>query len=161
DYLRGFTLFRFAEPWVTVLGSARLDADSDFYKLTRSVGTALGEAGFTVMTGGGPGLMEAAYPGAFEAGGRSFGWHLALAFEDSNRYLDRCVKFRYLLIRKLMLFRCSCAFVVVPGGLGTMDELFEILTLIKTKKMAQVPIVMIGEDYWRPLVGVFERMIST
>jgi hypothetical protein len=117
--------------------------------------------GFTVMTGGGPGLMEAASRGARQAGGKSIACRIRLAQEqDSNNYIDRSVAFRYFFVRKVMLLRHSCALVVLPGGLGTLDELFEVLTLIQTEKIAPLPIVFIGKDYWQPLLDVIRWMVT-
>ncbi len=160
DYLKGMWAFRCAGDCVAVFGSARLAPDSAAYKLALSLGSTLGRAGFTVMTGGGPGLMEAANRGAREAAAKSLGCHLKLPFESPNEYMDCHVRFRYLLTRKITMFRRSSAFVVLPGGLGTMDELFELLTLIKTKKFPPVPIVMLGREYWKPLIALFDSMLS-
>jgi uncharacterized protein (TIGR00730 family) len=122
---------------------------------------ALGGNGFTVMTGGGPGLMEAASRGAREAGGKCIACRIMLSQEqDSNHYIDRSVAFRYFFVRKVMLLRNSCALVVLPGGLGTLDELFEALTLIQTEKIVPLPIVFIGRDYWQPLFDVIRGMVS-
>jgi uncharacterized protein (TIGR00730 family) len=161
DYVKGVSTFTCTGRCVTVFGSARLDSRSALYELARSFGGALGRAGYTVMTGGGPGLMEAANRGAQEAGARSLGCHLRFPFDESpNGYMDGCVRFRYFLTRKLMLVRYSCAFVIFPGGLGTLDEFFELLTLIKSKKLPSVPIVMIGTSYWKPLLSLFDAMAA-
>jgi uncharacterized protein (TIGR00730 family) len=152
---------RFEGPCVTVFGSARLSSDTAAYRVARKLGIALGEAGFTVMTGAGPGLMEAANRGAREAGGRSVGCRVRFSFDEAvNEYLDRTVCVRYFFVRKVMMFRYSCAFVALPGGFGTLDELFEVLTLIQTKKVAAMPVVLVGADYWKPLLDLLESMAS-
>lgn len=123
------------------------------------MGAAIARLGFTVMTGGGPGMMEAANRGAKDAGGRSVGCNIELPFEQRpNPYLDRCVTMRYFFVRKNLLVKYSYAFVVLPGGLGTVDELFEALTLIQTGKIESFPIVVMGTDYWREMVGFIEKM---
>jgi uncharacterized protein (TIGR00730 family) len=138
---------------VTVVGSARFGVDHPYYDLGRRGGAELAKAGFTVMTGGGPGIMEAANRGAKEVGGRSVGCNIVLPHEQSpNPYLDTFVDFRYFFVRKLMLAKYSYAFVALPGGFGTMDELFEIATLVQTKKMDKFPIVLTGVDFWQPML---------
>jgi uncharacterized protein (TIGR00730 family) len=123
------------------------------------MGAAIARLGFTVMTGGGPGIMEAANRGAKEVGGRSVGCNIELPFEQgSNRYLDRCVRLHYFFVRKALLVKYSYAFVVMPGGVGTLDELFEALTLIQNGKIKNFPIVIMGTDYWRQLISFIEQM---
>ncbi len=152
ECLRGFRVLHFVGPCVTVFGSARFDDGHPYYALTREVGRRLAGAGFTVMTGGGPGLMEAANRGAKEAGGRSIGCNIRLPVEQApNPYLDRWLLFRYFFVRKLMLVKYSYAFIAVPGGFGTLDELFETAVLIQTGKIANFPLVLLGKDYWAPL----------
>jgi uncharacterized protein (TIGR00730 family) len=159
DFLRGFRVLHFVGPCVTVFGSARFGEDHPYYALGRDVGRRLVGLGFTVMTGGGPGVMEAANRGAREAGGRSVGCNIQLPAEQTpNPYLDRWVTCRHFFVRKVLLFKYSYAFVVLPGGIGTVDELFEALTLIQTKKVEHFPVVLIGTAYWRPLVAMLERM---
>jgi uncharacterized protein (TIGR00730 family) len=154
ELVRGFRALHFLGPCVTVFGSARFDASHRYYALAREVGAGLARAGFTVMTGGGPGVMEAANRGAKEAGGSSVGLNIALPREQKpNPYVDRWVEFRYFLVRKLMLRKYSYAFVAMPGGIGTMDELFEVLCLIQTGKLREFPIILMGVEYWRPLLG--------
>ena len=154
EFLRGFRALHFTGPCVTVFGSARFPEGHEHYETARKVGAELARAGFTVMTGGGPGVMEAANRGAKEAGGRSLGCNIELPFEQSpNPYLDRWITFRYFFVRKVMLLKYSYAFVVLPGGFGTMDELFETLTLIQTGKIQDFPLVLVGRDYWEPLLG--------
>ena len=153
ECLKGFRALHFAGPCVTVFGSARFDESHRYYQLAREVGRRLGEAGFTVMTGGGPGIMEAANRGAKDAGARSVGCNITLpTAQEPNPYLDRMIEFRYFFVRKLMLVKYSYAFVVMPGGYGTLDELFETVVLIQTGKMMNFPIVLLGKDFWQPLV---------
>ncbi len=160
EFIKGFRALYFVGPCVTVFGSARITEEHPFYELARRVGHGLSQMGFTVITGGGPGLMEAANRGAKEAGGFSVGCNIQLPHEQQpNRYLDRWVTLRYFFIRKVMLVKYSYAFIVMPGGLGTMDELFEALTLIQTKKIQSFPIVLMGIDYWQPLVDLLKRMV--
>jgi len=159
DFLRGFRVLHFVGPCVTVFGSARTKENSPYYQLAREMGAAITRLGFTVMTGAGPGIMEAANRGAKEAGGRSVGCNIELPFEQApNKYLDRYVTFKYFFVRKTLLIKYSYAFVVFPGGAGTVDELFEALTLIQTGKIKQFPIVMMGTDYWREMIAFIEKM---
>jgi len=154
EFLRGFRRLHFVGPCVTVFGSARFKEDHPYYALAREVGQRLARYGFTVMTGGGPGIMEAANRGAKEAGGRSIGCNILLPHEQrSNPYLDLMVEFRYFFVRKVMLAKYSYAFVALPGGFGTMDEIFEAATLIQTGKMKDFPVVLMGSEYWAPLLG--------
>jgi uncharacterized protein (TIGR00730 family) len=161
EFLRGFRVLHFVGPCVTVFGSARFSEDHRYYELARQVGGRLSEAGFTVMTGGGPGIMEAANRGAREAGGPSIGCNIVLPHEQNpNRYLDRVLTFRYFFVRKVMLVKYSYAFVVLPGGVGTMDELFEAVTLIQTKKIQNFQVVLIGKEYWAPLEVLLRSMVK-
>lgn len=154
EMLRGFRHLHFVGPCITVFGSARFPETHRYYQLAREVGAAIAAEGFTVMTGGGPGIMEAANRGAREAGGRSVGCNIQLPFEQQpNQWLDEFVDFRYFFIRKLMLAKYSYGFVALPGGFGTIDELFEILTLVQTRKIEAFPIVLAGSDYWNPLLA--------
>ena len=154
EFLRGFRALHFAGPCVTVFGSARFPEDHTYYALARETGRQLAAAGLTVMTGGGPGIMEAANRGAKEAGGYSVGCNIELPHEqEPNPYLDLFVEFRYFFVRKVMLVKYSTAFVVLPGGFGTMDEIFETATLVQTGKILGFPLILMGCDYWRPLVG--------
>ncbi len=154
ELIRGFRALHFVGPCVTVFGSARFGEQHPAYALARAVGRALARAGFSVMTGGGPGLMEAANRGAKEVGGLSIGCNIALPKEQRpNPYLDRTVTFRYFLVRKLMLVKYSYAFIALPGGFGTLDELFEVATLVQNGKVRDYPIVLMGLDYWAPLVA--------
>ena len=153
EIIRGFRSFHFLSPCVTVFGSARVPEESPYYGMAREVGTRLARAGFTVMTGGGPGIMEAANRGAKDVGGFSVGCNIELAHEQRpNSYLDRWVTFKDFAVRKLMLVKYSYAFIGMPGGFGTMDELFGVATLIQTKKIRSFPLVLVGKDYWKPLL---------
>jgi len=159
DFVRGFRVLHFVGPCVTVFGSARTREDDPSYQLARQMGAAIARLGFTVMTGGGSGIMEAANRGAKDAGGRSVGCNIELPFEQKpNAYLDRCVTMHYFFVRKTLLVKYSYAFVVFPGGAGTVDEFFEALTLIQTGKIENFPIVVMGTDYWREMVGFIEKM---
>src|SRR5213079_3590678 len=159
DFLRGFRVLHFVGPCVTVFGSARVKIDSPYYELARKMGAAIARLGFTVMTGGGPGIMEAANRGAKEAGGISVGCNIELPIEQGpNAYLDRCVTLKFFFVRKTLLIKYSYAFVVFPGGAGTVDELFEALTLIQTGKIKQFPIVIMGTDYWQEMIAFVEKM---
>jgi uncharacterized protein (TIGR00730 family) len=161
EFFRGFRRLHFVGPCVTIFGSARFKEDHPYYSLAREVGAAVSQLGFTVMTGGGPGIMEAANRGAKEAGGYSIGCNIVLPFEQSpNPYLDEMLEFRYFFVRKTMLIKYSYAFVVLPGGLGTMDELFESLTLIQTRKIRHFPIVLMGTDYYAPMINFLESMVT-
>ncbi|CAN5468189.1 TIGR00730 family Rossman fold protein [soil metagenome] len=159
DFLRGFRVLHFVGPCVTIFGSARIKAGSGEYELAREMGAGIARLGFTVMTGGGPGIMEAANRGAKEVGGRSVGCNIRLPFEQApNEYLDRCVTLYYFFVRKTLLVKYSYAFVVMPGGAGTLDELFEALTLIQTGKIQNFPIVVMGTEYWRELTDLLAKM---
>jgi len=153
EFVRGFRALHFVGPCVTVFGSARFKEDHRYYGLAREVGRELARAGFTVMTGGGPGIMEAANRGAKEVGGRSVGCNIELPAEQRpNQYLDRWVTFRHFFVRKVMLVKYSYAFIALPGGFGTLDEIFETVTLVQTGKIKEFPIVLMVRDFWQPLV---------
>ncbi len=153
EFLRGFRALHFLGPAVTIFGSARFHDDHEYYKLARATGAAISRSGFAVMTGGGPGIMEAANRGARDAGGLSVGANILLPQEqDSNPYLDRSITFSFFFVRKVMLIKYSYGFVVFPGGFGTLDEVFETATLIQTGKIAAFPLVLMGTDFWGPLV---------
>jgi uncharacterized protein (TIGR00730 family) len=161
DFIRGFRGLHFVGPCVTLFGSARFEADHRYYAVAREVGGALARIGFTVMTGGGPGVMEGANRGAREAGGRSVACNIRLPLEqDPNPYLDRFVTCHYFFVRKVLLMKYSYAFVVLPGGFGTLDELTEALTLIQTRKISQFPVVLMGKDYWAPFLAMLQGMLS-
>jgi len=148
----GFDALANLGPAAVVFGSARTPASDPLYEQAREVGRRLGDAGFAVITGGGPGLMEAANRGAVEAGARSVGLNIELPFEQAtNQWVELGVTFEYFFTRKLMFARYACAWVVFPGGYGTLDELFEILTLVQTGKAHNHPVVLVGKEHWRGL----------
>ena len=160
EFLRGFESLDFEGPCVTVFGSARFPEGHRWYELARNLGRGLAEAGFTVMTGGGPGIMEAANRGAKEAGGRSLGCNIRLPHEqEPNPYLDDFIELDYFFVRKVMLVKYSCAFVVMPGGFGTLDEAFEVLTLIQTRKVESFPVISMGDDFWEHLREFAEKSL--
>jgi uncharacterized protein (TIGR00730 family) len=160
ELLSGFRALHFVAPCVTVFGSARFKEDHPYYALTRDVGSRLARSGFTVMTGGGPGIMEAANRGAKEAGGISVGCNIELAHEQKpNAYLDRWITFKHFYVRKLMLVKYSYAFFAMPGGIGTLDEIFETALLIQTAKIREFPLVLMGTDYWRPLIDFMRQRL--
>ncbi len=153
EFLRGFRHLHFVGPCVTVFGSARFPDGHRYYDLARAVGRRLAEAGFTVMTGGGPGVMEAANRGAWDAGGTSIGCNIELPLEQqANIYLDRFVTFHHFFVRKVMLVKYSYAFVAMPGGFGTLDEMFEASTLIQTGKIKPFPLILMGREFWQPQI---------
>jgi uncharacterized protein (TIGR00730 family) len=159
EMIYGFRKLHFVGPCVTVFGSARFDEHHRYYQTAREVGRLLAESGFTVMTGGGPGVMEAANRGAKDASGRSIGCNIKLPQEqEPNKYLDTWLEFEYFFVRKLMLVKYSYAFVVMPGGFGTLDELFEVATLIQTRKLEDFPVALMGTDYWAPLLDQIKTM---
>jgi uncharacterized protein (TIGR00730 family) len=152
EFLHGFESFDFAQPCVTVFGSARFPEGHPYYELARSVGHALAGAGFAVMTGGGAGIMEAANRGAKEAGGLSLGCNIRLPREQvPNAWLDKFIRFEHFFVRKVMLVKYSCGFVVMPGGFGTLDEAFEVVTLMQTDKLERFPLVAVGDEFWDDL----------
>jgi uncharacterized protein (TIGR00730 family) len=161
EFIRGFRNLHFVGPCVTVFGSARFREDHPYYALAREIGRSLVKAGFTVMTGGGPGIMEAANRGAQEGGGLSVGCNIRLAVEQRpNPYLHRWVTFDHFFVRKVLLFKYSYAFIIMPGGLGTTDELFEALTLIQTGKISHFPIIVVGKEYWRDVAELMRKMVD-
>lgn len=156
EFLRGFESLTLDRPCVTVFGSARFSEGHRYYELAREVGAALADSGFCTMTGGGPGLMEAANRGAHEAGGLSIGANIHLPNEQQpNPYVDRFIEFEHFFVRKVMLVKYSCAFIVMPGGFGTLDEVFETLTLMQTGKIDFFPVIAVGTEYWGPLIDFF------
>jgi uncharacterized protein (TIGR00730 family) len=161
EFYYGFRKLHFVGPCITVFGSARFKEDHPFYNLGVEVGAAISNLGFTVMTGGGPGIMEAANRGARQAGGKSIGCNILLPFEQQpNPYLDLMLEFRYFFVRKVMLLKYSYGFVVLPGGVGTMDETFEALTLIQTGKVQDFPVVLMGKEYYQPLIAFLNHMLA-
>jgi len=152
EFEMGFTELSQLGPAVTIFGSARFKPGEPFYELSRETGNAFAKAGFTVLTGGGPGAMEAANKGAKEAGGPTYGLNIILPKEqDPNPYVNESFEFKYFFIRKVMLVKYSCAFIVMPGGLGTLDELFEAATLIQCKKIGPFPLILVGGKFWKGL----------
>jgi uncharacterized protein (TIGR00730 family) len=159
EFIRGFRALHFVGPCVTVFGSARFREDHEYYILTRSIAGQVARLGFTIMTGGGQGLMEAANRGALEVGGRSVGCNILLPQEQApNAYLDKWVRIRYFFVRKTLLIKYSFAFIVMPGGFGTLDEFFEALTLTQTGKILQFPIILIGKAFHKELLEHIELM---
>jgi uncharacterized protein (TIGR00730 family) len=161
DFIAGFRALHFVGPCVTIFGSARISEGHPYYALAREVGRRVSLLGFAVLTGGGPGLMEAANRGARDAGGFSAGCNIELAHEQRpNPYLDRWVTCRYFFVRKVLLFKYSYAFIAMPGGFGTLDELAEALTLVQTAKILSFPIVLMGLSYWQPLLDQLQHMVQ-
>lgn len=159
QFMKGFRALHFVGPCVTVFGSARFKEDHPYYIAAREFGKRIAQAGFTTMTGGGPGIMEAANRGAFENGGKSVGCNIVLPFEQKeNPYLHKSVTFEHFFVRKVLLVKYSYAFIIMPGGFGTMDELFETLTLVQTKTITQFPVVLYGVDYFTPLMDAIREM---
>lgn len=161
EFIKGFRALHFVGPCITVFGSARFHEGHPYYEKAREMGRAIANLGFTTMTGGGPGIMEAANRGAKEAGGKSVGCNIILPFEQlPNPYLDTWVNIRYFFVRKVLLLKYSYAFIVMPGGWGTMDELFETLTLVQTRVIQQFPVVLIGKDYYSTLMEYLHFMVE-
>lgn len=159
EFIRGFRKLHFVGPCVTVFGSARFKPGHEYYEMAREVGKGLARIGFTTMTGGGPGIMEAANRGAQEYGGRSVGCNIVLPQEQNpNPYLDKWVTIRYFFVRKTLLSKYSYGFVVLPGGFGTLDEFFEALTLIQTGKVLQFPIVVMGRQFHEHIISHLRLM---
>ena len=159
DFIRGFRALHFAGPCVTIFGSARFKDGHPYYEKTEQLAAAIARMGFTIMTGGGPGIMEAANKGAREAGGRSVGCNIVLPMEQKqNPYLDKWVNIKFFFVRKTLLIKYSYAFVVMPGGFGTLDEYFEALTLIQTKKINQFPIIIFDREFHQQLLEHIELM---
>ena len=159
EFIEGFGLLADLPQAVSVFGSARTSPDEPEYQLARDIGSALAEAGYAVITGGGPGAMEAANRGASEAGGISVGLGIELPFEQGlNEWVDIGINFRYFFARKTMFVKYAQAFVILPGGFGTLDEMFEALTLVQTRKVTRFPVVLVGTEYW---VGLFDWLRKT
>ena len=167
EFIEGFDTLASIEKGVTVFGSARIGPDDPHYEKARETSRLLAEAGFAIITGAGPGIMEAANRGARDVGGRSIGCNIELPFEQgANPYVDTLINFRYFMVRKTMFIKYSVAFIIFPGGFGTLDELFEALTLIQTGKIYQFPVILMGRHYWAGLIRwlqsrvLVERKIS-
>ena len=159
EFIRGFRTLHFAGPCITVFGSARFKEDNPYYGVARDFGKHIAQLGFTTMTGGGPGAMEGANRGAFENGGRSVGCNIKLPYEQKpNPYMQTCITFDEFFIRKTMLLKYSYAFIVLPGGFGTMDEFFGTLTLVQTRSITQFPIVLYGVQYYRRFMEYLASM---
>jgi hypothetical protein len=159
EFIRGFRALHFVGPSVAIFGSARFDENSQHYKDARALAAGIAKLGFTIMTGGGPGIMEAANRGAKDVGGKSVGCNIILPMEQhQNPYLDTWVNIRYFFVRKTLLIKYSYAFVIMPGGFGTMDELFESMTLIQTKKIEEFPVIIFGTEYHKELIAYIEKM---
>ncbi len=154
EFVEGFDALASVGPAVTIFGSARTPRGTPMYELARTIGRKVAEAGFAVITGGGPGMMEAANRGCHEGGGFSIGCNIELPHEQAlNEYCDLGVEFRYFFARKTMFVKYADAFVILPGGFGTLDELFEALTLIETGKIRHFPVILVGSDYWQGLLA--------
>jgi len=161
QFIKGFRALHFSGPCITVFGSARFKEDHVYYIKAREFGKRIAELGFTTMTGGGPGIMEAANRGAFENNGKSIGCNIQLPFEQhANPYVQKSITFEHFFVRKVLLVKYSYAFIIMPGGFGTMDEFFEILTLIQTKSVTNFPIVLFGKEFYQPLVENIEWMAA-
>jgi len=155
EFVEGFETLAKIGPCVSVFGSARTKPNNEFYKLAEDIGYKLTKAGYGVITGGGPGIMEAANKGAKNANGRSVGLNIVLPLEqEANKYidLDKLINFNYFFVRKVMFTKYAQGFIVLPGGFGTMDEFFEAITLIQTNKIAKFPIVLVGKKFWEGMV---------
>jgi hypothetical protein len=161
EFVKGFRTLHFVGPCVTIFGSARLKENTPEYQQTCEIAGRIAELGFTIMTGGGPGIMEAANRGAKAVGGRSVGVNIELPFEQNpNPYMDRSVDIRYFFVRKVLLLKYSYGFVIMPGGFGTLDEFFETITLIQTEKISQFPIVVMDREYHQELMRYVDKMIE-
>lgn len=159
QFIKGFRNLHFVGPCITVFGSARFKEDHPYYIKAREFGKRIAQMGFTTMTGGGPGIMEAANRGAFENNGNSVGCNIQLPFEQHiNPYMQKSVTFEHFFVRKVLLIKYSYAFIIMPGGFGTMDEFFETLTLIQTKSITKFPVVLFGKEYYQPLLENIEWM---
>jgi uncharacterized protein (TIGR00730 family) len=161
EFVRGFRALHFAPPCVTFFGSARFGEETAHYKPARELAAEVAKMGFAVMTGGGPGLMEAANRGAKDVGGRSFGATIDIGREPPNRYVDKYVPFHYFFARKVVLVKYSYGFVHLPGGFGTLDEMFEALTLMQTDRLGEFPVVLFGTVYWSGLVDWVRTTLMT
>jgi uncharacterized protein (TIGR00730 family) len=162
EFISGFRALHFLGPCVAVFGSARVKSDSPYYESARQIGSGLAKLGFTTITGGGPGIMEAANRGARESNGQSVGCNIKLPKEQQpNPYLDKWFVCKYFFVRKVLMFKYSDAFIIMPGGIGTLDEFFEALTLIQTKKILDFPIIVFGKKFWEPLQPIFAGLLES
>ncbi len=153
EFVDGFDTLRYLHPAVSIFGSSALPEESKYYQLARDVARKLSDAGFSIVTGGGPSIMEAANRGGYEGKSKSIGLNIDISSEQlPNKYQDTSLNFRYFFARKVMFVKYASAFVIMPGGFGTLDELFEMLTLIQTQKMFHFPVVMVGSDFWGGLI---------
>lgn len=161
EFIKGFRKLHFVGPCITIFGSARLKEGDPDYTRTQEIAGKIAQLGFTIMTGGGPGIMEAANRGAKDVGGRSVGVNIELPFEQQpNPYLDRSIDIRYFFVRKVLLLKYSYGFVIMPGGFGTLDEFFETLTLIQTRMIQRFPVVVMNREYHDRLMQYVDRMIE-
>lgn len=161
EFLKGFRALHFVGPCVTIFGSARFKEDHPYYQQARTLAGAIAKLGFTIMTGGGPGIMEAANRGAKEVGGKSVGCNIILPHEQhQNPYLDKWVDIKYFFLRKLLLLKYSYAFVVMPGGFGTLDEFFEAITLVQTKKIEMFPIIIFDKEFYQNILEHNQKMFE-
>jgi uncharacterized protein (TIGR00730 family) len=161
QFIKGFRTLHFVGPCITVFGSARFKEDHAYYEAAREFGKQIAQMGLTTMTGGGPGIMEAANRGAFENNGASVGCNIQLPFEQKpNPYVHKSITFQHFFVRKTLLLKYSYAFIIMPGGVGTMDEFFETLTLVQTKTISQFPIVLYGKSYYQPLIDYMHMMVQ-
>ncbi|MCP9767521.1 TIGR00730 family Rossman fold protein [Lacihabitans sp. LS3-19] len=161
EFIKGFRTLHFVGPCVTIFGSARFKEDNKYYQDARKLGAGLAELGFTVLTGGGPGIMEAANRGAKDVGGKSVGCNIVLPFEQKpNPYLDKWMDFEYFFVRKTLLIKYSYAFVICPGGFGTLDEFFEAITLIQTGKIEKFPVVIFDDGFHSNIIQHINKMIE-
>jgi uncharacterized protein (TIGR00730 family) len=161
EFIKGFRALHFVGPCITVFGSARFKEDHPYYQEAREISAKLSKAGFTILTGGGPGIMEAANRGAYESGGLSVGCNILLPHEQKeNPYMHKWVTIKYFFVRKVLLVKYSYGFIVMPGGVGTMDELFETITLIQTGVIQDFPVVLMGRDYYKDLIELLEKMLQ-
>jgi uncharacterized protein (TIGR00730 family) len=161
QFVKGFRTLHFVGPCITVFGSARFKEDHPYYEAAREFGKRIAGLGFTTMTGGGPGIMEAANRGAFENNGKSVGCNIKLPFEQTgNPYVHSSFTFEHFFVRKVLLVKYSYAFIIMPGGVGTMDEFFEILTLVQTDTVTDFPIVLYGKSYYKEMLDMLEKMVE-
>jgi len=161
QFIKGFRTLHFVGPCITIFGSARFDENHAYYKAAHSIASKIAKLGFTIMTGGGPGIMEAANRGAKDVGGRSVGCNIELPFEQlPNPYVDKTVEIRYFFVRKTLLLKYSYGFIVMPGGYGTLDEFFEALTLMKTNKIKKFPVAIYSVNFHKELINYIDFMCN-